>query len=74
MWWENKVHLIAYFLGNSFAKNYRNQAMCVKIIASQRWDVFLRHGVVNSLSLAESFDYSQCTFTAKCVISILQNV
>jgi len=21
--------------------------MCVKVIASQRWDVFLRHGVVN---------------------------
>ena len=33
---------------------------------------FLRHGVVNSLSLAESFDYSQCTFTAKCLISIVK--
>jgi len=31
--------LIAYFLGNIYAKNCGNQTMCVKIIASQRWDV-----------------------------------
>jgi len=40
-----KYILIAYFLGNKCAKNYRNQTVHVKIIASQRWDVFLRHGV-----------------------------
>jgi len=32
--------LIAYFLGNICAKNYHYRAMFVKIIASQRWDVF----------------------------------
>jgi len=35
-----KYILIAYFLGNTCAKNYRNQTVYVKIIASQRWDVF----------------------------------
>ena len=34
--------LISYFLSNTCAKNYRNQVVCVKIIASQMWDV-LRH-------------------------------
>jgi len=37
--------LIAYFIGKIFAKKYQNPFMFVKVIASQRWDVFLRHGV-----------------------------
>jgi len=37
--------LITYFLGNICVKNCRNRAVYVKNIASQRWDVFLRHGV-----------------------------
>jgi len=37
--------LIAYFLANLCAKNCRNRAVYVKIIASQMWDVFLRHSV-----------------------------
>jgi len=37
--------LIAYFIGNISAKKYQNPFMRVKVIASQRWDVFLRHGV-----------------------------
>ena len=40
--------LITYFLGNTYAKNYRNQTVHINIIASQRWDVFLRHGVVSN--------------------------
>jgi len=32
--------LIAYFIGNIFAKKYQNPFMFVKVIASQRWDVF----------------------------------
>jgi len=32
--------LIASFIGNIFAKKYQNPFMCVKVIASQRWDVF----------------------------------
>jgi len=37
--------LNSYFIGNISAKKYRNLFTCVKVIASQRWDVFLRHGV-----------------------------
>jgi len=37
--------MIAYFIGNISAKKYQNLFMCVKIIASHRWDVFWRHGV-----------------------------
>jgi len=45
--WGGKIKyiLIAYFLGYTCAKNYRNWTVHVKIIASRRWDVFLRHGV-----------------------------
>ena len=32
--------LIAYFIGKISAKKYQNPLMCVKVIASQRWDVF----------------------------------
>ena len=32
--------LVAYFIGNISAKKYQNPFMCVKVIASQRWDVF----------------------------------
>jgi len=33
--------LIASFIGNISTKKYQNQFMCVKVIASERWDVFL---------------------------------
>jgi len=32
--------LIAYFIGNISAKKCQNQFMCIKVMASQRWDVF----------------------------------
>jgi len=32
--------LIAYFIGNTTAKEYQNPLTCVKVIASQKWDVF----------------------------------
>ena len=32
--------LIAYFIGNISAKKYQHPFMCIKVIASQRWDVF----------------------------------
>jgi len=35
-----KHRLISYFLSNSSAKNDRNLIVYVKIIASERWDVF----------------------------------
>jgi len=41
--WGGKIKyiLIDYFLGNICAKNCRNRIVCVKIIANQKWDVFL---------------------------------
>jgi len=41
-----KCLLIAYFISNISAKKYQNPFMCVKVIASQRWDVFSRHGCI----------------------------
>ena len=41
-----KYILIAYFLGNIFAKNCRNRTVYVKIIASCKGGTFLRHSVV----------------------------
>jgi len=35
-----KCLLTAYFISNISAKKYQNPFMCVKVIASQRWDVF----------------------------------
>jgi len=32
--------LIGYFIGNTSAKKYQNPFTCVKVITSQRWDVF----------------------------------
>ena len=32
--------LIAYFLGNIYAKNYQNRRMCVRLIARQSSDFF----------------------------------
>ena len=54
-----KYILIAYFLGNICAKNYRNRTTCVKIIASHRWDVFW-DTVYSDLSLV-------CSVPGRCV-------
>jgi len=40
-----KCLLITCFIGNICAKKYQNPFTSVKVIASQRWDVSLRHGV-----------------------------
>ena len=37
---KTKHRLISYFLSNTSAKNYRIWFVCVKIMASWRWDVF----------------------------------
>jgi len=42
---KTKHRLISYFLSNISAKNYWKWIVYVKFIASQRWDVFLRHSV-----------------------------
>ena len=43
--WHVKRLLITYFIGSISAEKYQNPFTCVKVIASQRWDV-LRHGVL----------------------------
>jgi len=40
-----KYILIAYFIGNIYAKNCCNRTVCVKIIASCKGGTFLRHSV-----------------------------
>jgi len=35
-----KCLLIAYFIGNICVKKYQNPFTCVKVIASQRWNLF----------------------------------
>jgi len=40
-----KRRIVSYFRSNTYAKNYRNRIVYVKIIASQRWDVFLTHSL-----------------------------
>jgi len=59
--------LIAYFIGNISAKKYQNPFMCVKVVASQRWDVLLRHSVddkwpcTSSVSLLEVISHATTT-------------
>ena len=45
--WGGKMKyiLIAWFLGNISAKNCRSRTVYVKMTASRRWNVFLRHSV-----------------------------
>jgi len=54
--------LIAYFIGNISAKKYQNPFMCIKVIASQRWDVFLRHGVVSDIENSNKNYLNKPTF------------
>ena len=50
IWGGILKHLfIAYFISNISAKKYQNLFMCVKVIASHRWDVFLRHSVYDGI-------------------------
>jgi len=50
--------LIAYFIGNISAKKYQILFTRVKVIASQRWDVFMRHGVHASNNKANQESYA----------------
>jgi len=64
---KTKHRLISYFLSNTSAKNYHNQIVYVKSIASQRWDVFwdtvynrVTHIFVNYLSLINAMIKLSC--------------
>jgi len=56
--------LIVYFIGNISAKKYQNPFICVKVIASQRWDVFFETRCSmpkSSMGLALSALYNDTT-------------
>jgi len=57
--WGGKTNhcLISYFLSNTSVKHYRNRVVYVKIIASRRWDVFLRHSVVLNVVVTMNCHY-----------------
>jgi len=67
-----KHHLISYFLSNISAKSCHNRIVYVKIIASRRWDVFLRHSVevvtVMAVILLLSTGYSERIISVKNVV------
>ena len=60
--------LIVYFLGNICAKNFRNRTVRVKIIASQRWDVFETRCSLN-VCFVSSFGKQHRVFKSKDAIS-----
>jgi len=69
--WGGKIRhvLIAYFLGNIFAKNCCNRTVYLKIIAIQRWDVFLRHsvlgqGLITEFTRDEKYFHTWCGLSA----------
>jgi len=47
---NGKTKLISYLISNTSAKNYPNRLMDIKIIASQRWDVFETVYIVSAFS------------------------
>jgi len=55
--------LIAYFIGNIYAKKYENLFMCIKVIASQRWDVFFETRCIYKNQKRLSLP---CCFLAPC--------
>ena len=55
-----KRRLIAYFIGSMSAKKYQNPfSHCVKVIGSQRWDVFNQSMNINFFS---------CRHMSRCII------
>jgi len=63
--WGGKIKyvLIAHFLGNIYAKNCHNRTVYVKIIASQRWDVFWDtvYSDISETKFTESGYRNSCT-------------
>ena len=56
--------LTAYFICNISAQKYQNVFMYVKVIANQRWDVFLRHSVVLAINAATKIQPFQACITS----------
>jgi len=63
-----KCLLIAYFIGNISAKKYQTPFTCVRVIASQRWDMFFWdtvHFILTSL-VRRAFTTRNETFCLLC--------
>ena len=71
---KTKHSLISYFFGNTSAKNYLKRIVCVKIIASRRWNVFLSHGVVISLKVLKLLSLITAAVTRVCICFALAMV
>jgi len=65
--WDGKTkhHLISYFLSNTSAKNYHNRIVYVKIIASQRWNVFWDTVYITLCGIQQQWK-TDTTFTVQC--------
>jgi len=62
--------LIAYFISNISVKKYQNPFMCVKVLISQRWDFFLRHGVYSDGMPVRATASCQCSKQASLYLGI----
>jgi len=71
--WGGKIKyvLIAYFIGNIFAKNCCSRTVYVKIIASQRWDVFW-DTVYITVYLSCVVDWRSCRLSSLLICHTLQ--
>jgi len=70
-----KSLLIDYFIGNISAKKYENPFMCVKVIASQRWDFFeTRCSSENDVRDTKAYHSSFMKFWRFTAISQLRSV
>ena len=59
-----KRFLVAYFMGNISAKKYQNPFMCIKVIASQRWDVFWDTVYNNQVPVQRKLHFNGCRLTS----------
>jgi len=80
-WGAAKCLLIVYFISNITAKNYQNLFMCIKVIASQRWDFFetrcIKYSNDNNNKWSKSFDirpHRRRTWTVQSYSSAGANV
>ena len=55
-------------MGNISAKKYQNVFKIVKVIAKQRWDVFLRHSVDDAVILFACLDQAVVRYWTLCVM------
>jgi len=52
----------------TLAENYKNWWTCVKAIASQTSDIFLRHSVIQTVSAKSQIIYSMILFVTDAIL------